>query len=307
MTRATEILLDTHGLGGLLRQGSTAPPGLRVLGEVSLAFSGVPWENLTKFLRKATMETAPPAGALSDLAVPGGAAPFLAARDGPLGDLLRYADTVLEEHVESGTGGTCFSLANALGRILADMGFHVRPVMGDMRHGRNIHCALVVRHPRGPFLLDPGYLVPEPVRIVPGRACEVRNGPVLLRYTFAEHGGTAVLHTGSGGDATRFRYRLRLRSVSAAEFTRHWIDSFDSTGMRSLHLNAVSHGVRLSAHNHNLRLDHGRSAENVKLRADYPESIEELFGVSRSVVDRAHRLWLDSRRKAGKGGDPGVE
>jgi arylamine N-acetyltransferase len=306
LTRATAILLDLHGTE-LRRAADGSSPGTGLLGDISSAFSTIPWENLSKFLRRNSFGRRPAdlLAQLPDSSVssPG---PFYSSVDGATGELLRFADDLLEEHQSCGTGGTCFSLTNALGLVLSDLGYDVVPVMGDMKHGSNIHCGLLVRTVQGVFMLDPGYLVAEPVPVLPGRSVELRNGPVRLVYGFDQDGAEATLSTASGEDTLQVRYRMRLRAVGSGEFLGHWLDSFDSVGMRSLHLNTISGGDRLSAHNLNLRLDHGSSRENLKFRESYASVIENRFGISGRIAEEAHRLWRESREdRAGKGAIPG--
>jgi arylamine N-acetyltransferase len=196
----------------------------------------------------------------------------------------------MADHAELGTGGTCFSLTNALRRIVCDLGYHAYPVMADMRHGANIHCALLVHHEDRRWLLDPGYLVAEPVPLREDRAVRVRLPGRALDYRPAG-GGEIELHTINDRGEAQFRYRLRPYPVSEEEFVRFWLDSFDATGMNSLYLNKISPEGRLSAHNLNLRIDTGRDKVNLKLRGRYPEGISERFGINSELVQRALGEW----------------
>lgn len=306
MTRASRILLDSCGIRPGRRSRSS--PGL--LEEVLGAFSALPWENLTKYLRKERFDGEYRDGAsIMPAEADGRPAPvgFLSRSCGRAGELFRFADTVMEEHVELGAGGTCFSLSNALGSILEDLGFEVVPVMGDMSHGRNIHCGLLVTMPEGAFLADPGYLVAAPVRVLPGSGLEMRNGPVNLEYSFSRDGSRAVLHTlhygESGSPQRRFRYSMRLERTDMRDFMGHWLESFDSTGMRSLHLNMIRDGGRLSAHNENLRIDLGHSSSNRKLGGCYAPEVFRSFGVSDRVAREAYERWKSRSHRRDGGSD----
>ena len=228
-------------------------------------FSHIPWENLTKFLNK--------------------------AQRFPAENRLRLADTVISEHVEKGAGGTCFSLSEALGAILSFAGFQCHPVMADMNHGRNIHCALSVTTGDGLlFLADPGYLVPEPVLMEPGKTSQIETSLQTLVWKPSESADSFDLYS-VNGDVRNWRYRIRMDPVSSTEFRSHWQRSFDATGMNSLHLNCRSEEGRLSAHNLNLRRVTSHGNTNEKLRDSYPGKVEEYFGLSREIAEAAYKEW----------------
>ncbi len=228
-------------------------------------FSCIPWENLTKFLVKA--QRFPPE------------------------KRLRLADTVVSEHIEKGTGGTCFSLTEALDTILSFAGYHCHPVMADMNHGRNIHCALsVIANDGTLFLADPGYLVPEPVLMEPGKASQIETSLQTLVWEPSECSDSFDLYS-IVGDTRNWRYRIRMDTVSSTEFRSHWQRSFDANGMNSLHLNCRNEEGRLSAHNLNLRRVTSHGNTNEKLRNSYPDKVEEHFGLNREIAEAAEKEW----------------
>ncbi|MBN2588167.1 MAG: arylamine N-acetyltransferase [Candidatus Fermentibacteraceae bacterium] len=230
-------------------------------------FSRIPWENLTKFLVKAS-------------GIP---------REGR----LRSPDIVIRQHIEDGTGGTCFSLTDTLGAVLSFAGFRCFPVMADMNHGMNIHCALSVFTSDGErYLADPGYLVPLPVRIPRGIAAGTEiHGQRMVWEPSA--GDSYDLFTMEDGGRT-WRYRVRMAPVDREEFVLHWQNSFEAAGMNSLHANLRLDRQRLSAHNMNLRRTDGVDRSNEKLRDRYPLMMEENFGISRRIAMEAETEWRRS-------------
>lgn len=272
LARATSIFLDLYQL-------KPARPDLALLGEVSFNFARLPWENLTKYLRKHRADP------VEVPEIP----PALRGVSGA--ERLRLSAEVLEDHAKLGTGGTCFSLTHALRRIATDLGFRVRPVMADMRHGANVHCALLVELDANRWLLDPGYLVAEPVPLHADRPARVAMPGSTLEYRPVGGGGAFELHTLNRRGEELFRYSLRLSPVSDAEFVTYWLESFESTGMNGLHLNRVAGDARISAHNLNLRIDDGTGKRNVKLRDGYVEQVARRFGIGDEVVRRAHAEW----------------
>lgn len=275
-SKATSIFLDLYQL-------SPTRPDLKLLGGIAGGFAGLPWENLTKFLKKHRRGQTPEADLPHWLRSMAGV------------EKLRFSDEVLEDHERLGTGGTCFSLTNALRRIVADAGFRTRPVMADMQHGPNVHCALLVEVDRRRYLLDPGYLVAEPIPLDAGRAVRITQAGSELEYRPLEGGDDYALYTHNERGEHVLRYRLRARPVSEVEFVRFWIDSFDATGMNGLHLNRVTGEGRLSAHDLNLRIDTGRAKRNVKLRDEYVEQISDRFGLDGGLVRQAFTEWERQR------------
>jgi arylamine N-acetyltransferase len=274
-SQATSIFLDLYQLSAPRRD-------LRTLGEVAGRFAELPWENLTKFLKK----HAPRPGSEQRGGITGCS---------PGHRLLRRSAEVLQDHARLGAGGTCFSLTNALRRIVTDLGYGARPVMADMRHGANLHCALLVAVGGRRYLLDPGYLVAEPVPLDEARPVRLHRAGSELEYRPVGEGGEFELHTRNERGEDRLRYRLRTVPVTEEAFVRHWIASFDSNGMNGLHLNRIGVEGRLSAHDLNLRIDTGRQKRNLKLRDGYAEKVAEHFRIDRELARAALECWERQR------------
>ena len=130
---ARELFSDHFGI---------APEGadLALLRRMIAAYSNLPYENLTKIIRKFTARSPE--------------------------ERLRGPVEVVSGFIERRTGGTCFSLTYCLGSMLSSAGLRCHPVMADMKRP-NIHCALVVETAGRRYLVDPGYLVGEPVELAP--------------------------------------------------------------------------------------------------------------------------------------------
>jgi arylamine N-acetyltransferase len=275
-SKATSIFLELYKLSPML-------PDLKLLGGIAGSFAGLPWENLSKFIKKHRP------GQTSSADLP----PWLRSIAGV--EKLRFGDEVLEDHARLGTGGTCFSLTNALRRIVTDLGFRTHPVMADMQHGPNVHCALLVEVDGSRYLLDPGYLVAEPIPLDGGQAVRIDQTGSELEYRRLAGGDEFALYTRNERGEHIFRYRLRSRPVPETEFARFWIESFDATGMNGLHLNRVTGEGRLSAHDLNLRIDTGRAKRNVKLRDAYVEQVSNRFGLDSELVRQAYQEWEKQR------------
>jgi arylamine N-acetyltransferase len=255
---AAEAFFDHFGLD----------PGLEgdeLLYRFAGEFASIPWENLTKFL--------------------------MVREDGEIRP--RIPGTVILEHIATGSGGTCFSLTETAREILSASGVVTRPVMADMRHGPSIHCAALAEMPGGRlFLIDPGYLVPEPVPLVEDRETVVTCGAETMVYRPVQGTGAWDMFTSDGTGST-WRYRIRLDPVSPREFEKHWLASFHAPGMNSLHISRRSGGTRFYAHNGNLRVTESGSRRNEKLDHGYGSAVSRLFGISGELAGRA---WEELKR-----------
>jgi arylamine N-acetyltransferase len=258
---AREIFLGHFGLGA-------GGPELEMLRRVVASYSNLPYENLTKIIKK-----------------------FTAASPD---ERLRGPVEVVGGYVERHTGGTCFSLTYCLGSMLASAGYACYPVMADMKRP-NIHCALVVEMDEKRYLVDPGYLVGEPVELTPA--------PVRIATTFGvvelrpRQGERYDLFTLDGGDR-KWRYTAKTVAVSHNEFMRHWQDSFALPMMNNLLLTRLTPEGHLYIKNHHLRMRGPQGKANENIRTDFESRIATEFGISpeitaqaREHLERLRRSW----------------
>jgi len=255
-------------------------PGLDLLRAVVSSYSGIPYENITKIIRKFGE---------------------------PDPDLrLRRPEEVMRGYVEDRTGGTCFSLTWCLGSILTDAGYRCYPAMADMKR-RNIHCALIVRIGEKKYLVDPGYLLGDPVELI--------GGPLVIPTSFGKvelrpRGAASYdLFTIAGGEKS-WRYRLRTTPVSKAAFFRHWQASFSLPMMNSLQLTKLTPGGHLYIRDHHLRLRREDHRLNENIRADMEQRIESEFGIpgrltaeARELIERMKEGWR-IQKQAGREAAP---
>jgi arylamine N-acetyltransferase len=248
-------------------------PDLDMLRAVVTSYAEIPYENITKIIRKFS-------------------GPESAGR-------LRGPGEVMTGFVERHTGGTCFSLTWCLGSILSEAGYRCYPVMADMKR-RNVHCALIVRAGGRRYLVDPGYLLGEPV--------ELTGEPAVIPTSFGSvelrPGGTASydLFTIAGGEKS-WRYRLRTTPVSKSVFFRHWKASFSLPMMNSLQLTKLTPGGHLYIRDHHLRLRRGDSRINENIRPDLEKRIEAEFGIpgeitaeARALIERMKEGWRTQKQ-----------
>lgn len=239
---------------------ATGDSDIDMLRAIVSSYAQVPYENVTKIIRKFNE-------------------PDPALR-------LRGPEEVMRGFVEDHTGGTCFSLTWCLGSILSSAGFRCYPAMADMKR-RNVHCALVVRIGVRKYLVDPGYLLGDPVELT-GRPVTVPTsfGKVEIRSRGA---ASYDLFTVAGGEKS-WRYRLRTTPVSKANFLRHWQASFSLPMMNSLQLTKLTPGGHLYIRDYHLRLRREDTKINENIRADLEKRIEAEFGIPGDITAEARRL-----------------
>ncbi|MEA2062734.1 MAG: arylamine N-acetyltransferase [Gemmatimonadota bacterium] len=271
--RAASEFLGRFGL----RAGPS--PGTAALKELYSAFSRLPYENVSKIISFRDSGGAP--------------SPEKALRD---------ETRVIEGFLEHRLGGTCFSLTNALACLLETCGFDCYRVLGDMRHGKNIHCAVVVRLGAEKYLCDSGYLLPEPLVLKPGGKSTL-YGQLYTYLLQADSPGrrsrekTYSLHTVSPGQQqARWRYRITDRPVGRELFTHYWKLTFSAPMNRHLLLTRNSEQGQIYIHKHKLRLTGSRGHRNSNIRLCAPERIEELFEIDRAMAAQALELIEAERR-----------
>jgi arylamine N-acetyltransferase len=249
-------------------------PDLVGLTRLAKAFHRLPYENLTKIIRyhEAKAPTA----------------------------RLRMPDVVLADHVDLGTGGTCFSLTYFFQQILLGVGFDVYPVLCDRSYGPNTHCAVVVRLEDGDYLVDPGYLMEAPL-LLPPHGQSIQDGR-LTRMTLVRLGDTSqlILATERNGKS-RIRYRFKDAPVSSEDFLRRWMESFDWAMMRHICISRHMDEKQVFMRDGVMRCDTGRGKDQRSIKDNFADAVEGTFGIKGRLVLEAHdciqaRLKSEGRR-----------
>jgi arylamine N-acetyltransferase len=229
---------------------------------------------------------------------------ILAWQGGELPPRLRGPAVVMAEHLELGTGGTCFSLTELLRHLVRAAGFACQPVMAHMRHGPNIHCALKVLVGARAYVVDPGYLVRQPLPLDrtmppglprPGQARLVVAGSVGMVPANIPAGDFDLFTLEAEG--LRWRYRIVDQEVSPAAFLRHWEASFFQPSMHALLASRRSEeGEFHFLHNHKLRRLTIESKSTTNIRRMLEDSVQQIFGIDPRVTRQAADLL--ARRRA---------
>ncbi len=256
---ATALLLGRAG-------EEPGPPGPGHLQRLCSLFSRFPYENVTKIIRRGTDPAAPP--------------------------LFRGPQEVVDGFLQSGAGGTCFSLTNLFLQVLADCGYQAVPFLAHMGRRENVHCGLMVHLPvGGRALVDPGYLVDRPLPLGPGRV-EHRTGSA--RILLEGDGECYRLSTLTAG-AWKERYRFQDTPPGSARFLEAWRESFTGPGMNQLCLTRGIDGGYVYLHGRHLRRVTGDDKQVRKLGRGDSAAVAEPFGIDPLLVDRAMELLISLR------------
>jgi arylamine N-acetyltransferase len=193
--RAMDILSEFTTHYGIRRDQSPR----EVLGKVIAAFAGLPYENITKIIKRAEAGTPEKA--------------------------RRNPEEVIQNHFEWGTGGTCFSLTSALMHLVRSLGWKAEYILADRRYGQDTHCALLIWIDDIPHLLDPGFLIVDPI---PLSSSEQGIETGFNRLSLAPEGrGDRISLSTVRNNSKTYRLTYRTSPVEAGEFCRAWDASFN--------------------------------------------------------------------------------
>lgn len=232
-------------------------------------FARIPYENLSKIIRTR-----------------GGGDPV---------DLFRLPQEVMKDHIDHRLGGTCFSLTFFLERLLTHAGFDCYKVMADMRAGKNIHCAVVVRDAERFLLIDPGYGLNRPVALSP-------DGPVRF---LSRHGGVELVHDSATerfhlftfmARERKWRYSFANRPVSDEDFERYWVESFFKPSLSQICLYRVSAQGHLYLRKHHLRVTSFRGQRKENVRESLHRTVKAYFGIAPHWVEEAASVLVERKR-----------
>ncbi len=137
----------------------------------------------------------------------------------------RMPKTVLSEHLENNYGGTCFSLVNLLVSTLRMEGINAYPVKADIHRRSFPHFFCIIAYNSELYLVDPGYLINDPILLTGDSITSNPNSPIDFEITMDEK-GKYTLRTIAGG-IKKDRYSFSIKPVDSDEFMLYWTKSFD--------------------------------------------------------------------------------
>ena len=235
-------------------------PDVTLLKEILAHYSRLPYENLSKIIKHHRFEDAT--------------------------EKIRLPEEVMEDHARFHLGGTCFALTFFLENILKQHGYNCYPVMADMRYGPNTHCAMIVLLNGIKHLVDPGYLLNEPMELT-------QNRPRLYETEFS---GVELVYQPESSlyeiytfrkDEIKWRYQFRDIPVDPERFAELWASSFTWNGMHGLCLTRTEKGRMVYVHKTFMRETSFDKKTNYNIKKDYHHRIHEVFGITPERVEEA--------------------
>jgi len=199
---------------------------------------------------------------------------------------LRLPDIVIDEHAKFHLGGTCFSLTFFLETILLRHNFICYPVMADMTAGENIHCAMVVIIDRQQYLVDPGYLLTEPMALNTEKSRLYRSSTGGVELRFNEASQEFNLFT-FNQDQKKWRYKFKNQPCAKNDFLKHWQDSFTKPSMHGLCLTKVQKDGMIYIHKNFMRETTFNYKKNYHIKNNFIKTIHNIFSIDKNIIEQA--------------------
>ncbi len=246
----------------------------QMLGSVAKAFSKLPYENITKIIKREESGSAEKA--------------------------RRYPEEVIRDHIAWGAGGTCFSLTSALMHLVRSLGWEAEYILADRQYGQDTHCALLVWIEGTPHLLDPGYLIVDPIPLHSGSKQEIQTSFNRLVLNPDGNPGKISLSTIQRGIQT-YRLTYKTSPVDEGEFRKAWDASFSWDMMRYPLLTRTADSKQIYLRGSRLQISDADSIAGKEIKEDeLTERIAAEFRIHPSVVARAVSILKNKGEIIGK-------
>ncbi len=243
---------------------SRAEPGLGFLEALFSRFvSRVPFESATKILRNAS-ESDP-------------------ARK------PRRPEVFWQEHLESGSGGTCFARVEAFKALADGLGFSSRRALGRVRNPFD-HSALFIERDGRTWICDVGYPL---AAILPAEPGEYDVTGATLTVSRADRAFRVGFPDAVPGEARSIE--IFDAEVGEDEFERAWRDTFQKGAhfLSGVKLQVVKEGRTVSFGGGEVSVDDRHSRLRVPLLSNRPRHIAEIYRIDAGLLERAFALVGD--------------
>ncbi len=228
------------------------------------AFANMPYENLTKIIK-------------SDAVISAGSA-------------KRLPDEVIRDYLQYGTGGTCFSLTAAFIALFNACGIEAHPILADRHYGVETHCALVFPQEAGLLLLDPGYLIHQPIPLPTLAPQTVTHGFNTLELVPQDAGQKVELFT-VVNNSRKSRLTYKVNPVDGPTFGRAWERSFAWEMMTYPVLTKQCHGVQQYLQGNQLRIrDNTRTTKHQLTPDQEYDFISRTLGIHPAIIKQAFSI-----------------
>ena len=207
------------------------------------------------------------------------------SRGGNMESTLGLAADWLEKSRDTGAGGTCFSLTWWLRDRIRAAGLDCAFLMGDKGRSLNIHCGLLFDWQGRSHLLDPGYMIFDPIPLPEaGLSALAWVSPNEVRVEDLPARGVWRLWSGPRG-ALKRRFDFRRKPVSEEEFLAHWEASYALPMMRYPVLNRIRGGSQFYLQKRSLLVRTPEGGEMRKLtREEMMDALQATFGIPETLA-----------------------
>lgn len=233
----------------------------QLLYAVTKAFSNMPFENLTKIIKRNENSNSI--------------------------NSKRHPAEVILGHKDYGSGGTCFALTAAFLHIARALGFRAEPVLADRKYGADTHSALLIWIKNKPCLIDPGYLILNPVSIDINQETHIQTSFNELILIPRKKENKIDLYTIREGHK---KYRLSFKTTPSdpGNFLHAWETSFDLDMMHYPLLTKIEHGRQIYLQKNNLHIFQRNKTQSIRLNAkDEINFISSHFNISQNIILKA--------------------
>jgi arylamine N-acetyltransferase len=216
---------------------------------------------------------------------------------GNMESTLGLASDWLEKSRDTGAGGTCFSLTWWLRRRIRASGLDCGLLMGDKGRDLNIHCGLRFEWQGRGYLLDPGYMIFDPLPLPDaGLATMAWVSPNEVRVEDLPDLDVWRLWSGPRG-AMKRRFDFRRKPVPEEEFLAHWEASYALPMMRYPVLNRNLGGTQFYLQKRSLLVRAPEGGEMRKLaRAELMDVLGATFGIPEALARSALDVVVSADR-----------
>ena len=201
----------------------------------------------------------------------------------------RWPEVFWADHLESGTGGTCFARVAAFDALLSDLSFPTRRLLGAVEFDFD-HAAIAVGLDGREWLCDVGFPLPALVPLAEG---DTETGLATVRLSRTRRGFSVELAGGvPEGPRT---LEIFEESVPEEVFAARWIETFrpDSKFLTAVSLRRQTETRAVSFARGELRVDDLHSRTRIPVQAPRAAALAEVFGVERDLLARAFALAGD--------------
>jgi arylamine N-acetyltransferase len=226
----------------------------QLLKKVFLAFSNIPYENLTKhnYIKEKF------------------ASPF---------DIMRG-------YLEFGTGGTCFPLTYFLKRVLDFLGFNSYIVLADRTYAPSSHCVVITQIRDKLYLGDIGFSIFFPVDISQSKI-RVKTVQGELEFLWSNDGKRIDVFTIFENGHRKFRYSVKLEKISFDDFLSAWEKTFEFEMMNHIVVVKLLKDKLIYLRDNFVHIIKDGVSKNIKLDSIFElENFVEKIGIKKEVFKK---------------------